>query len=384
MNGMSFIRKAHDAKTSARTGELQTAHGAIETPVFMPVGTLATVKTLSPDDLMTLGTEIILSNTYHLNLRPGCDIIQKAGGLHEFMAWPKPILTDSGGFQVFSLARLRSITDLGVTFQSHIDGSKHELTPAKVIDLQLQLGSDILMPLDECVSHDASQEEVRISLQRTHRWASLSKERFLMQRQNQSQMLFGIVQGGMFTDLRVESAEELLSLDFPGYAIGGLSVGEERDELYRVLDSFIDLLPEDRPRYLMGVGEPVDLVRAIGEGIDMFDCVMPTRNARNGSLFTKQGPINIRNARFIEDFTPIEEECACATCQKFTKAYLRHLMQAQEILGLHLNSIHNLHFVLNLVRECREHIEEGTFENYKKEFCKEYQSNKSEKVCRSR
>ena len=197
-------------------------------------------------------------------------------------------------------------------------------------------------------------------------------------------MLFGSVQGGMVTDLRVESAEELLSLDFPGYAIGGLSVGEERDELYRVLDSFIDLLPEDRPRYLMGVGEPVDLVRAIGEGIDMFDCVMPTRNARNGSLFTRQGPINIRNARFIEDFTPIEEGCACATCQKFTKAYLRHLMQAQEILGLHLNSIHNLHFVLNLVRECREHIEEGSFENYKKEFCKEYESNKSEKVCRSR
>jgi queuine tRNA-ribosyltransferase len=331
----------------------------------MPVGTQATVKTLSPQDLRDLGAEIILSNTYHLFLRPGHELIREFGGLHPFMGWDRPVLTDSGGFQVFSLAELRKITEEGVTFQSHIDGgAKHFITPEYAVEIQEALGADIIMAFDECIPFPATRDYAQESLERTHRWA----KRCAAAKKDTGQALFGIVQGGMYPELRKQSADALVDIGFDGYAVGGLSVGETKPVMYEMIDASVPHLPGDRPRYLMGVGTPEDLVEGVDRGIDMFDCVMPTRNARNGTFFTSFGKLVIKNARYERDKGPLDPECGCYTCGNFSRAYLRHLFNAGEVLALRLGTIHNLFFYLSLMRNVRKSIDEGRFREFKKEF----------------
>ncbi|MGD8398872.1 MAG: tRNA guanosine(34) transglycosylase Tgt [Anaerolineae bacterium] len=364
---VEYTRLHQNPDSHARLGRIATPHGEIQTPAFAPVGTQATVKALDPRDLHDLGAELVLANTYHLYLRPGADVVAELGGLHRFMGWDGPILTDSGGFQVFSLAENRQVTDDGAVFRSHIDGSLHTFTPEMVVEVQEQLGADIIMVLDECAEpHDRSYNEA--ALARTHAWAVRCKAAHT----RPDQALFGIVQGGVFPDLRRESAEFLVGLDFPGYAIGGLSVGESKAEMYAMLDVTVPLLPADRPRYLMGVGAPEDLLEGIARGIDLFDCVLPTRLARNAALFTHEGRLNIRNARFARDPDPVEPGCGCYTCQQFSRAYLRHLFKAKEILAARLATIHNVHFLLQLVRDARAAIEADRFVAFKEAFLAGY------------
>src|SRR5512147_185869 len=354
-----------DPTSSARLGRFITSHGEVNTPVFMPVGTQATVKTLSPDDLVSVGAEIILSNTYHLFLRPGHELIREFGGVQKFMGWNRPVLTDSGGFQVFSLAELRKITEEGVTFQSPLDGgAKHLITPEYAVEIQEALGADIIMAFDECIPYPATRDYALESLERTLRWA----ERCRDARKAADQALFGIVQGGMYPDLRRRSAEALVEIGFDGYALGGLSVGETKPMMYEMIEASMPVLPEDRPRYLMGVGTPEDLVEGVDRGIDMFDCVMPTRNARNGTFFTSFGKVVIRNSRYERDKEPVDPVCGCYTCRNFSRAYLRHLFNAGEVLALRLGTIHNLHFYLDLMRAVRASIEQRRFKEFKKEF----------------
>jgi queuine tRNA-ribosyltransferase len=362
-----FDIEKSDTDSRARVGVLHTPHGDIPTPVFAPVGTQATVKTLTPDELTELGTRLILANTYHLYLRPGADLVAHLGGLHRFMGWSGPILTDSGGFQVFSLESLRKVSDEGVRFRSHIDGSEHFFSPEKSIEIQEKLGADIIMALDECPD-PMNYEYNQAALGRTHRWA----ERCQRAHTRTDQALFGILQGGIFPDLRAESARFLTALDFPGYALGGLSVGEPKEKTWEVLDFTVPLLPQDKPRYLMGVGSPEDLFEGVERGIDIFDCALPTRLARNGALFTFHGRINLRKAEFAEVATPIEEGCTCYTCRHFSLAYLHHLYKAEEILGLRLNTIHNVHLLLELMRRIRAALQEGTFGQLKTEFLAHY------------
>lgn len=348
---------------------METAHGIVNTPCFMPVGTQATVKTLSHQELVDCGAEIMLSNTYHLYLRPGIEVIKQAGGLHKFMNWNRPILTDSGGFQVFSLATLMKIKDEGVEFSSHIDGSRHFLTPEKAIELQQAFGSDIMMPLDEPVSYPCAKTKAREALDRTIDWArrsAVSHQLSAVSKKNQ--LLFGIVQGSSYQDLRKEAAEELVKIGFDGYAIGGVSVGEGEDLIYEVTDYTADFLPEAKPRYLMGVGTPLDILEAVSMGVDMFDCVMPTRNGRNGTAFAKTGKFLLRNAKYTRDFTPIDETCGCFTCRNYTRAYIRHLFNTGEMLGLRLVSLHNIYFYVMLMKEIRSAIAQNRFAEYKKEF----------------
>ncbi len=349
---IKFTLLHQDNSTAARAGLLETPHGPIETPVFMPVGTQATIKALTPREVEETGARIILSNTYHLYLRPGYELVRKAGGLHAFMNWQKPILTDSGGYQVFSLAGLRKITEEGVKFQSHIDGSYHFLTPEKVMEIQNALGADIIMAFDDCVHYPATHQETLAALERTSRWAKRSKE----YHRNRQQALFGIIQGGMYPELRSRSAKELIEMDFPGYAIGGLSVGEPRELMVQLLDHTAPLLPREKPRYLMGVGTPEDLLEGIERGIDMFDCVQPTRIARHGTAYTSTGRVNIKRAEYAEDFSPLDPDCSCYTCKNFTKAYLRHLYKAEEILSSVLLSQHNIRFLVRLMERAREAI----------------------------
>lgn len=356
-------------QTGARLGRLHTPHGVIETPIFMPVGTQATVKAMTPEELKEIGSQIILSNTYHLYMRPGHDLIERAGGLHKFMNWDKPILTDSGGFQVFSLGPLRKIKEEGVEFRSHLDGSKHFLSPEKATEIQNALGSDIIMAFDECAPYPADRQYVKNSLERTTRWLERCKA---AHKYPEKQALFGIVQGGMYKELREQSAKEITAIDLPGYAIGGLSVGEPKDMMYEVLDYTVPLLPEDKPRYLMGVGSPDDLLEGVLRGIDMFDCVLPTRIARNGTAMTSQGKVVVRNASYAEDFTSLDSECDCYTCKNYTKAYLRHLIKCNEILGARLLTIHNLHFLLKMMENVREAIKEDRLLDYKKDFFEKY------------
>ncbi|NPA91437.1 MAG: tRNA guanosine(34) transglycosylase Tgt [Chloroflexi bacterium] len=365
MNAFRYTRLAQDGE--ARLGVFTTPHGDIPMPAFAPVGTQATVKTLTPDELHMLDVHIILSNTYHLYLRPGADIIAELGGLHAFMGWDGPILTDSGGFQVFSLAHMRHLDEEGVTFRSHIDGSLHRFTPEIVVHTQELLGSDIIMPLDICPTPD-NREEVERAVRLTHAWAVRAREAHT----RDDQALFGIVQGGIYPDLREQAARFLVSLDFPGYAIGGLSVGETKEAMYATLSATVPHLPEDRPRYLMGVGTPEDILEAVERGVDLFDCVLPTRVARNGGLLTHEGRINIRNARFARDPNPIEPGCTCYTCQKFSRAYLRHLFKAGETLGLRLATIHNIHFMQQLMKDIRQSIQEGRFRAFKEAFLARY------------
>ena len=370
----SFELLSEDKNSNARAGIIHTPHGDIPTPVFAPVGTQATVKTLTPTDLHDLNTTLILSNTYHLYLRPGPELIADFGGLHKFMQWDGPILTDSGGFQVFSLEGLRDIDEDGVTFRSHIDGSQHRFTPERVIAIQEQLGADIIMAFDECPPPDDYDYNVE-AIKRTHRWA----ERCRAAQQRTDQALYGIVQGGIFADLRAESAEFLTALDFPGYGIGGLSVGETKAQMHEMLEILHPILPRHKPRYLMGVGSPEDLFECVARGVDQFDCVLPTRIARNGAVFTHQGRINLRNARFATDKQPIEAGCQCYTCRTFSLAYLRHLLVAKETLALRLTTLHNLHFMLELMRRIRQSIIDSTFVTYKDNFLTRYQAVPEEK-----
>jgi len=353
-----------DTGTHARLGRIVTPHGGIRTPAFMPVGTQGTVKGLLPETVRELGADVVLGNTYHLYLRPGHELIRRLGGLHRFMNWPGPILTDSGGFQVFSLGALRKITEEGVTFQSHIDGSKHTLTPESVVTIQEALGSDIMMCLDECTPYPATVREARVSMERTNRWARRSREAATGRRQ----MLFAIVQGGMYPDLRREALEELAALDFAGYALGGLSVGEPKDIMEEIVSGTAPLLPREKPRYLMGVGTPADIVRSVSAGIDLFDCVLPTRSARNGLLFTNTQKVVIKHARWREDESPLDESCDCYTCRNYSRAYLRHLFMAREILAMVLNTIHNVRFYLRLMERIREEIRRGSYPVWQREF----------------
>ena len=379
MNGIFTVTHRDGA---ARRGQLRLPHGTVETPVFMPVGTRAAVKSVTNEQLESLGAEIILGNTYHLHLRPGDELIARAGGLHSFMGWTRPILTDSGGYQVFSLADRRKITEDGVTFRSHIDGSKHTLTPESAVDIQARLGSDIMMMFDECPPWPSSEATVRDAVERTLRWARRGRERLLAMREGRvtdvpratpGQLQFGIIQGGTYLNLRDRSVEGTLAVGFDAYAIGGLSVGEPPATMYDVVAHTAAQLPEDRPRYLMGTGTPVDLVESVARGIDMFDCVMPTRNARNGQLFTRDGVIVIKNAKYAEDLQPPDPECTCYTCRHHSRAYLRHLFIAGEIASATLNSLHNLHFYLDTMRAIRKAIEFGTFDSFRLDFLRRQQ-----------
>lgn len=359
--------------TGARLGKIETPHGTFETPMFMPVGTLASVKTLAPEELEEMGAGIILSNTYHLWLRPGEDIVDEAGGLHEFMNWDRGILTDSGGFQVFSLSDMRDIKEEGVHFRSHLDGSKLFLSPEKAIQIQNKLGSDIMMSFDECPPFDESYDYVKKSVERTSRWA----ERGLNAHEKlNKQGLFGIVQGAGFEDLRKQSAKDLVSMDFSGYSIGGLSVGEPKKEMYRVLDFTTPLLPENKPRYLMGVGTPDALIEGVIRGVDMFDCVLPTRIARNGTTMTSKGRVVIKNAEYARDYRPLDEKCNCYTCRNYSRAYIRHLIKSDETFGLRLTSYHNLYFLLDLMKKVRQAIREDNLLEFKESFFEEYGYNK--------
>ena len=351
-------------ETGARAGRLHTPHGSFDTPMFMPVGTQGTVKTLSPEELHTMGAGVILGNTYHLFLRPGHEIVKKAGGLHRFMNWDGAILTDSGGFQVFSLGALRKISEEGVAFRSHHDGSKQFLSPEKSMEIQMALGSDIAMAFDECTPYPADYEYACRSMRLTTRWA----KRCQAVHNREDQALFGIVQGGMYADLRQESAEQLVAMDFPGYAIGGLSVGEPKPLMYEVLEQTVPFLPQNKARYLMGVGTPDCLVEGVARGIDMFDCVFPTRVARNGTAITSQGRVVIRNAAYIEDFMPLDPECDCYTCRNYSRAYLRHLIRCDEIFGLRLMSLHNLHYLIKLMHQIRTSIIERNYPEFRKLF----------------
>lgn len=358
---MRFELLVTDKTTGARRGRLITPHGTVETPVFMPCGTQATVKTLDPRDLREQGCELILCNTYHLYLRPGHAVIKELGGLHRFMGWDRAILTDSGGYQVLSLAGLRNITEDGVTFQSHLDGSRHLLTPEKAVEIQLALGADILMALDECPPHAADSDYHRVSMERTARWAARCRNAH----PGDEPGLFGIIQGGTHPDLRSRSVEATLAVGFTGYALGGLGIGEGPGRMYAVVERTTALLPPGSPRYLMGVGTPQDLLEGIARGVDMFDCVLPTRNARNGGLFTATGRINIKAAGYARDERPVDPACSCYTCRHFSRAYLRHLYVADELLGLRLNTIHNLHYYAELMRQARQAIEIGSFAAWK-------------------
>jgi len=353
----------------ARRGVLSTTHGEVQTPVFMPVGTAGTVKAMRPEEVKVLGAEIILSNTYHLYLRPGHEVIKEAGGLHKFMNWDRPILTDSGGFQVFSLGDLRKITEEGVEFRSHIDGSYHMFSPEKSMEVQNALGSDIMMAFDECAPYPCDMDHAERAAKRTTEWLIRCKE---AHKNTGKQSLFGIMQGGVYPDLRKKSAEEIVAMDLPGYAVGGLSVGEPKELMCEVLDHCVDHLPENKPRYLMGVGTPDYLFEAVERGIDMCDCVLPTRIARNGTALTSGGQINIKNAKYERDFTPLDGKCDCYTCRNYTRAYLRHLYKSDEILSSILLSNHNLHFLVNIMKNIRRSIEEERFSEYKNEFYREY------------
>lgn len=363
---LHFTISAKSTETDARTGILETMHGTIQTPIFMPVGTLGTVKSLTPEDLQACGAQIILGNTYHLYLRPGCEVIEQFSGLHGFMNWNRPILTDSGGFQVFSLAKLSKISEQGYSFQSHIDGSRHMLTPEKAIEIQTCLNSDIMMCLDQCIAYPAEKQSALEAVGLTDRWAMRCKQAW--QQSCRENALFGIVQGGMFPDLRQQSAESITRIDFPGYAVGGLSVGEPKDLMLEIAEKTLPLLPHEKPRYIMGVGTPEDLVELVALGADMFDCVMPTRNARNGQLFTSNGNINIANARYRTENSPPDAECNCYTCRNYSLAYLRHLYIARELLAYHLNTVHNVHYYLNLVEDMRNAIAGNTFQEFKTNF----------------
>lgn len=364
---MTFKIDTQDIASSARTGIFKTTHGDIETPIFMPVGTRATVKTLTPRQLKEASAQIILGNTYHLMLRPGMEIIQEAGGLHSFMNWDLPILTDSGGYQVFSLSDLNKVTDDGVTFQSHIDGSRHFLGPKESMAIQKALGSDIVMAFDECPPYPCDFEKAEQSLERTLKWAEICRNYSLSSHQS----LFGIVQGGVHQKLRRRSCEALVALDFPGYALGGLSVGEPSDLMYQVVEDTVPFLPEDKPRYLMGVGTPRNLIEAVMRGIDLFDCVMPTRNARNGTAFTWQGKITIKAGKYARDFTPLDAELDCYTSQ-FSKAYIRHLLNVDEVLGLTLVSLQNIAFYLDFMDKLRQAIRNKTVQEFYERICRIY------------
>lgn len=350
----------------ARTGIIETSRGLIHTPAFMPVGTNGTVKAMTPEEISEIGYEIILSNTYHLYLRPGHDIIKKLGGIHDFINWQKPILTDSGGFQIYSLASLRKITQEGVEFRSHIDGSSHFITPEGAIEIQLSLNSDILMVLDECVPYPAEREYVEKSLLLTNEWAKRCKDYF--EGRKKANSIFGIIQGGFYPDLRLKALEELVKMDFDGYAIGGVSVGEPKKEMYDTVKYTAPNMPEDKPRYLMGVGDLLDVIYSVEHGIDMFDCVMPTRNARNGTLFTSEGRISIKRSEFKEDSSPLDPLCDCYTCRNYSKAFLRHLYMCREILSMRLNTIHNLYFYCRFFENMRKAIEKGEFSIFKKQW----------------
>lgn len=364
MSALSFKLKTTSGK--ARRGEITTAHGVIQTPIFMPVGTYGTVKGMTPRDLTEIQAQIILGNTFHLWMRPGLDIMEKFGGLHQFMGWKGPILTDSGGFQVFSLGAMRKIKEEGVHFRSPVNGDKLFLTPEESMRIQTVLNSDIVMIFDECTPYPATHTEARLSMEMSMRWARRSRDSFDALGNHNG--LFGIVQGGMYEDLRDISLQGLEEIGFDGYAIGGLSVGEPKDDMQRILAHTAPKLPQHKPRYLMGVGTPEDLVNAVGQGVDMFDCVMPTRNARNGWLFTRTGDIRIRNAKFRNDENPLDATCTCYTCKNFSRAYLHHLDRSKEILGAQLNTMHNLHYYLDLMREMREAIEQDRFDEFVKEF----------------
>ena len=378
-----------DKNSKARLGVLETAHGKVNTPIFMPVGTQGTVKAISNDELLECGAEIILGNAYHLNLRPGLEIIKKAGGLHKFMGWQGPILTDSGGYQVFSLAKLRSLSEEGAEFSSHIDGSRHFITPEKAIEIQEVLGSDIMMTFDECVHYPAARDYVEQSLDLTTKWAKRSKEYSMAgsrraglnlpygpagagAEQSRGQLLFGIVQGGTYLDLRKKAVEDLLAIGFDGYAIGGVSVGEPQNLVHEISSYTASLLPEESSRYLMGMGTPADMLEAISNGIDMFDCVVPTRNGRNGQAFTWSGELQLRNAGYKEDFSPIDKDCECMACRLHTRAYIRHLFNTEEILGLRLVSLHNIHFYVKLIQKSRQAIKDDCFESFSLEFANRY------------
>ena len=363
-----------DANSKARAGWFETDHGKVETPIFMPVGTQGTVKAVNQTYLADeIKAQIVLSNTYHLYLRPGTEILEAAGGLHKFMNWQKPILTDSGGYQVFSLSELRKLKSDGVEFRSHLDGSKHFFTPEKVIGIQRSIGSDIMMVLDECAPFPCDYDYAKNSVQLTSNWAVLNKEAFVRSSPlyDHKQFQFGIIQGSIYKDLREKSVNELLKLDFDSYAIGGLAVGEPMEQMYELVDFTTDFMPDDRPRYLMGVGKPENILESVARGVDMFDCVMPTRNARNANVFTWNGNLSMRNAKYKDDFKPLDEKCSCYTCRNYTRAYLRHLFIAEEILALELASIHNLYFYLQLVTQARMHIIDGDFLDWKNKIVNE-------------
>ena len=383
MTAVTFDLLKTDERTRARRGIVHTPHGDIQTPIFMPVGTAATVKAMRPEQVEEMGAQIILSNTYHLYLRPGHDIVKEAGGLHKFMNWNKPILTDSGGFQVFSLGKMRKITEEGVKFQSHIDGSRHMLSPEKSIEVQHALGSDIMMAFDECAPYPADRDYVKSSFERTSRWLERCKayhEEYCERNGGESQVLgegvnqslFGIMQGGVYKDMRRESAAQVVDMDLPGYSIGGLSVGEPKEIMYDVMDDCVELLPKNKPRYLMGVGSPDCLFEGVERGIDMFDCVLPTRIARHGMAMTSQGRVNIKNKKYERDYTPLDPNCDCYVCRNYSRAYLRHLFKADEILSAMLMSTHNLHFLIKTMENIRQSIDEGRFSEYKKEFFDAY------------
>ncbi len=360
-----------DAQTRARLGVLHLTHGDVQTPIFMPVGTQATVKAMSPMEMEEVGTQILLSNTYHLFLRPGHELIRDAGGLHHFMQWNKPILTDSGGFQVFSLSEMRKIREEGVEFRSHLDGSKCFITPEYDMEIQEALGADIAMAFDECSPYPCDYDRAKAAMGRTHRWA----KRCLGAHTRQDQALFGIVQGAFYKDLRIESAKTLADMDFPGYGIGGLSVGEPKPIMYEMLEEIEPHMPKDKPRYLMGVGSPDCLLEGVERGIDMFDCVLPTRIARNGTVFTKYGRLVVRNQTYARDMRPLDEHCDCMVCCTFSRAYIRHLIKAGEILGARLTSYHNLHFLINMMSQIRSAIAEDRFSAFKREFLENYNQN---------
>ncbi len=370
----------NDKNTSARRGIVRTAHGYIQSPFFMPVGTNATVKTLTNEDLRELDSQIVLSNTYHLFLRPGTEVIKQAGGLHKFMGWERPILTDSGGYQVFSLSKLRKINDDGVSFQSHIDGSTQFFSPEKVMEIEEVLGSDMIMPLDECAPYPCERKEAEISVKRTTLWAKRSREHFLTRKMQNKQHLFGIVQGATYKDLRERSTQEIISIGFDGYAIGGVSVGEPVEVMFETLDWVMPLLPADRPRYFMGIGMPDQIVRAVGEGVDMFDTCIPTRYGRNGSAFTSSGRKVIRNAKYATDFNPLDGACSCVVCRKYTRAYIRHLVNVNEILGLKLISYHNVYFYVNLMAQIRAAIETDRYADFQREFLARYCASEGETI----
>lgn len=378
INHMFTLHKK-DNLTKARRGEVQTDHGVIQSPFFMPVGTNGTVKSLTFEDLREVGAQIMLSNTYHLNLRPGMDIIRNNGGLHGLSGWDKPLLTDSGGYQIFSLAKLRKLTDEGVEFQSHLDGSPVYLDPETVVDIQRDFGVDMMMPLDECAPYPCSYDAAQEAVERTTRWAKRAREHFLKtKRSDLNQYQFGIIQGSIYRDLRERSAREITDVGFDAYAVGGVSVGETVKEMFEALQWTEPLMPENKPRYFMGIGFPDQIVKAVGEGIDMFDCVLPSRYGRHGTAFTHKGRVTIKNADCADDSSPVDEKCACVVCQKYSRAYIRHLLKAGEITGLKLLTYHNVYFYLNLMKQMRDAIEEDRFKEFHDQFLREYKSELSE------